>query len=98
MPRFIDADAMLTRLPNDLPYKASVKRVLTLAPTEDVVPRAEVAREIFAEIESMLVKQEAQCENKRLADIGNWIFHEYLPSQISELKKKYTGDTEDDQE
>lgn len=35
--RYIDADALLTKLPNDLPYKASVKRVLIQAPTADVV-------------------------------------------------------------
>ena len=37
MSRYIDADKLLTSLPNDLPYKASVKRVLILAPTADVV-------------------------------------------------------------
>lgn len=35
--RYIDADAVLTSLPDDLPYKASVKRVLMQAPTADVV-------------------------------------------------------------
>ena len=35
--RYIDADELLTRLPEDLPYKASVKRVLIQAPTADVV-------------------------------------------------------------
>lgn len=35
--RYIDADELLTRLPEDLPYKASVKRVLMQAPTADVV-------------------------------------------------------------
>lgn len=34
--RYIDADALLSRLPDDLPYKASVKRVLIQAPTADV--------------------------------------------------------------
>lgn len=37
MSRYIDADAVLSRLPDDLPYKASVKRVLMQAPTTDVV-------------------------------------------------------------
>ena len=37
MSRYIDADALLNRLPDDLPYKASVKRVLIQAPTADVV-------------------------------------------------------------
>ena len=35
--RYIDADALLNNLPDDLPYKASVKRVLIQAPTENVV-------------------------------------------------------------
>ena len=35
--RYIDADALLNNLPDDLPYKASVKRVLIQAPTADVV-------------------------------------------------------------
>lgn len=37
MPRYIDADAELKRLPDDLPYKGSVKRVLIQAPAADVV-------------------------------------------------------------
>ena len=37
MKRYIDADAVLDRLPDDLPYKGSVKRVLMQAPTADVV-------------------------------------------------------------
>ena len=37
MPRYIDAYALLSRLPDDLPYKASVKRVLMQEPTADVV-------------------------------------------------------------
>jgi hypothetical protein len=37
MARYIDADATLKSLPDDLPYKASVKRVLAQAPTADVV-------------------------------------------------------------
>lgn len=37
MSRYIDADALLSKLPEDLPYKASVKRVLIQAPTADVV-------------------------------------------------------------
>ena len=37
MRRYFDADALLSRLLDDLPYKASVKRVLMQAPTADVV-------------------------------------------------------------
>ena len=35
--KYIDVDKILQKLPDDLPYKASVKRVLIQAPTEDVV-------------------------------------------------------------
>jgi len=41
MPRYTDIDALLSELPDDLPYKASVKRVLIQAPTADVVPKSE---------------------------------------------------------
>jgi hypothetical protein len=41
MARYIDVDKLLNNLPNDLPYKASVKRVIMQAPTADV---AEVVR------------------------------------------------------
>ena len=37
MSRYIDPDELLKSLPDDLPYKASVKRVLMQAPTADVV-------------------------------------------------------------
>ena len=37
MARYIDADATIKSLPDDLPYKASVKRVLTQAREADVV-------------------------------------------------------------
>lgn len=37
MSRYINADELLKHLPDDLPYKASVKRVLMQAPEADVV-------------------------------------------------------------
>lgn len=36
MARYIDADKVINSLPDDLPYKASVKRVLMQAPEEDI--------------------------------------------------------------
>lgn len=36
--RMIDADALLRALPDDLPYKGSVRRVLMQAPEVDAVP------------------------------------------------------------
>ena len=37
MSRYIEADALLNMLPDDLPYKSSVKRIVMQAPTADVV-------------------------------------------------------------
>ena len=44
MARYFDADALLKSLLDDLPYKASVKRVLIQVSTADVVPRSEVQK------------------------------------------------------
>jgi hypothetical protein len=73
--RYIDADALLSRLPDELPYKGSVKRVLIQAPTADVAPKSEVAREIFEEIYEDCFDQYGYINYDALA----------------ELKKKYTG-------
>ena len=50
MPKYINTDELLKTLPDDLPYKASVKRVLIQAPEADVAPRSEVDR-LVAELE-----------------------------------------------
>lgn len=52
MARYTDVDALLSRLPDDLPYKASVKRVLIQAPTADVAPKSEVEK-LEHEIETL---------------------------------------------
>lgn len=44
MKKHVDAEALLNNLPDDLPYKASVKRVLMQAPSADVAPMEEVNR------------------------------------------------------
>ena len=44
MARYIDTDTLLKRLPDDLPYKASVRRVLMQSPTANVAPMEEVER------------------------------------------------------
>ena len=44
MARYADIDTILNELPDDLPYKASVKRVLMQAPEADLVPKSEVER------------------------------------------------------
>lgn len=110
MARCIDADELLNRLPDDLPYKGSVKRVLIQAPDADVVPKSEVerlekdnedlrnvltntinkyrnceaelAREIFEEIEKCM-------EHDYISSIG--VYNGALRLRIAALKKKYTG-------
>ena len=45
MSKYIDVNELLNKLPDDLPYKASVKRVLMQAPTADVAPIADTLSE-----------------------------------------------------
>lgn len=79
MPRYIDADALLSRLPDDLPYKASVKRVLMQAPEADVIPKNEVQK-IFEEIEKCMA-------HDYISSIG--VYSGALELRIAELKKKH---------
>ena len=55
MTRLIDADELEKKLPNDLPYKASVKRVLIQAPTVEAYS-AEAVKQIMWE-RDMAVQQ-----------------------------------------
>ena len=80
MARYIDADELLKNLPDDLPYKASVKRVLIQAPTADVVPKSEVEK-IFDEIKDKQIIIVDRAGNMRLVAMSK---------DIAELKKKYT--------
>lgn len=82
MTRYIDADESLDRLPNDLPYKASVKRILIQAPTADVVPKSEVD-EIIGAFDTWLYKHYN-------GDISDWDLYKLF----AELKKKYTKEQE----
>ena len=110
MARYIDADELLNKLPDDLPYKASVKRVLMQAPTADVVPKSEVDK--WKEINEQLHKEmsERMLEEVKVAKkyLAREIFEEieretknhgitYAQRKIAELKKKYTeGNNEKD--
>lgn len=89
MARYIDADALLSRLPDDLPYKASVKRVLMQAPAAAVIPLSEVAREIFEEIERLLSSNQS---GEFRGDSIEWFdyYDLHLAECIAKLKKKYT--------
>ena len=92
MPKYINADELLKRLPDDLPYKASVKRVLIQAPEADVAPRSEVEREIFEEIEEARERWEATYSRDHFGYGGD--AYGYLQTDVDhtiyELKKKYT--------
>ena len=74
MAQYKDIDEILKNLPDDLPYKASVKRVLIQAPTADVVPKSEVEK-VKKEIKEIIayVKQ----------------FEGYAPYCAEELEKKW---------
>ena len=78
MARYIDADELLKNLPDDLPYKASVKRVLIQAPPADVVPKSEVEK-IFEEIEKIV--------DTYGDEYGTMLTLE--EEEFTELKKKY---------
>ena len=57
MGRYIDVDTLLLQLSDSLPYKASVKRVLIMAPTVDV------SKKIFDQINMRLNEAEYEMEN-----------------------------------
>jgi hypothetical protein len=105
MARYIDADALLNKIPDDLPYKASVKRVLIQAPTADVAPKSEVDWNSIPVDVSEALKQRAVEKSK--SEVVREIFEEIekavakgfeygtffdVQKNIAELKKKYTGE------
>ena len=86
MARYIDADALLKNI-NTNPAEALNERcaqileAILYAPTADVAPRAEVAREIFEEIRKIGLVT-------RVIRSGNIIYD--VTAEYIELKKKYT--------
>jgi hypothetical protein len=85
MARYIDADELLNKLPDDLPYKASVKRVLIQAPTADVVPKSEVEK-IVEEIDKIFNDYKLSERGLRLIQHRE----QSIDQRYAELKKKYT--------
>lgn len=63
-----------------LPAKA-VKVAIDNLPTADVAPKSEIAREIFADLET---KAPWFCENQTA--------YEHFNEELAELKKKYIGE------
>lgn len=85
MPRYIDADKLALKWMLASPkQRETFRQIIDDEPTADVAPRAEVAREIFEEIEKY----------------NRPPFPEATPvyimknSEFVEIKKKYTGDGE----
>ena len=86
MARCIDADALLKNI-NTNPAEALNERcaqileAILYAPTADVAPRAEVAREIFEEIRKIGLVT-------RVIESGNIIYD--VTAEYTALQKKYT--------
>ena len=92
--RYIDADFLIEQLQpaknsvwNKNDHSKSMSEMiedfcteLKNAPTADVVPKSEVAREIFEEIEKLVVSRK----------LRNGLIGDLLESDIAELKNKYT--------
>ena len=93
MPNYIDKEKLIRDLiDNRNFYPAIVKRAIENAPTEDVVPRAEVeeakqevAREIFTELDNEYGENNGAY---RIDDLTYGDIRDFL----AELKKKYIGD------
>lgn len=92
MARYIDADALLRDIyrnpEGDSGERcAQILEAILSAPTVDVAPRAEVAREIFEEIEKNIVVLElSECLNIKNIDVDTRLY--------AELKNKYTEENE----
>lgn len=104
MPKYIDVDKTLNRLPNDLPYKSSVKRVLLMAPEADVVPKSEVEelKKIYKKYNKAIRHERVEVAREIFEEIENdyadFLFDGHrniivlTEKDYNELKKKYTED------
>ncbi len=103
MARYIDCEAACAEVDKgDLLVGNNAefaKEIIYRTPTADVVPKSEVAREIFEEIEKIRVKEIHRCEvmrerEKNPTERKYWEGGEHSLRQLSywlaELKKKYT--------
>ena len=101
--RYIDADklsiyfdslaehAEMEGLHNMAHIYKRCKQLLEDTPTADVVPRAEVAREIFEEIEKIIADSRQGEYSKEFGFINRTTHNGYvLVSGLERLKKKYT--------
>ena len=90
MAEYIDRESILKSLSDDLPYKASVKRVLIQAPTADVAPKSEV-EELLTRLNDVYVAIDIaeddvyrlEKENDELKDTNQHLFE-----FIAEVKRE----------
>lgn len=77
-------------VPDD--FKGSAVRCKHFVSTADVVPRAEVAKEIFEEIERIIQKNyESAQDNEEDEELeAATDYMSYISYDLEELKKKYT--------
>lgn len=98
MTRYIDADALgIGKANRDVfehPKYAdgwnSAIEIINNAPTADVAPKSEVAREIFAEIETIAKIYTFPVVKNGIVEIVKEPFWCIEPSDLTKLKKKYT--------
>ena len=79
MPRYIDAELLDPEdFENCTPYQA--REIINSIPTADVAPKSEVAREIFAEIETSLMIESFH---------GGDVYYAIQAEDYLHYKKKY---------
>ena len=107
MPRYIDADALIAEYDRvHVGPAGGARKLMVEAPTVDVVPKSELARKIFAEIEEALqYEKDLEDKNGRDAwDKGDTVgfhIHDYAEDKLETIlvalslfKKKYTEEKE----
>jgi hypothetical protein len=85
MPRYTDIDKLIAEYDRvHIGPAGGARKLMVEAPIADVVPRAEVAREIFEEIEKTA---DACIESEWLR--GSWFNMSKFKESLAELKNKY---------
>ena len=109
MPRYTDIDKLIAEYDRvHVGPAGGARKLMVEAPIADVAPRAEVAREIFEEIESEIVaalqsnyRLKQECVEKQLPD--NFVSYmregkiaalRGIEAFVEELKKKYTNEVQ----
>ena len=85
MARYVDVDALIAEYDRaHIGAPGGARKLMVDAPTADVAPRAELAREIFKEIETL----KRSCIKTELFK-GGWFEMRAFEDGLSALKKKY---------